>query len=94
MHMCDGRRLVAKDPGLDVHWSCFGVCYGHINNPLQAFTFVSCHGRKKNSVLGEEETRDKCEVLHFTQKLTDIRSHSKRSDHLDTRAFGNCKQRE
>lgn len=49
MYMCDCRRPVAKDPGLDVHWSRFGVCYGHIYDPLQAFKFISCHGRKKKN---------------------------------------------
>lgn len=42
VHMCDCRRPVAKDPGLDVHGPCFGVSYGHIYYPLQAFTFDAC----------------------------------------------------
>lgn len=49
MYMCDCRRPVAKDPGLDVHRSCFGVRYGHVYNPLQAFTFISCQGRNTNT---------------------------------------------
>lgn len=40
--MRDCRRPVAKDPGLNVHGSCFGVSYGHIYYPLQAFTFITC----------------------------------------------------
>lgn len=47
MYMCDCRRPVAKDPRLDVHRSCFGVRYGHIYNPLQAFTFINCHERRE-----------------------------------------------
>lgn len=39
VYMCDCSRPVAKDPGLDVHRLSFGVSYGHIYYPLQAFTF-------------------------------------------------------
>ena len=48
VYMCDCRRPVAKDPGLDVHGSCFGVRYGHIYYPLQAFTFITCERRNTN----------------------------------------------
>lgn len=47
MYMCDCRRPITKDPRLDVHWLCFGVRYGHVYNPLQAFTFINCHGERK-----------------------------------------------
>ena len=49
VYMCDCGRPVAEDPGLDVHGSCFGVSYGHIYYPLQAFTFITCHRRKTNT---------------------------------------------
>lgn len=39
VYVCDCRRPVAKDPGLDVHWLRFGISYSHIYYPLQAFTF-------------------------------------------------------
>lgn len=44
VYMCDCRRSVAKDPGLDVHGLGFGVGYGHIYDPLEAFTFTTCDG--------------------------------------------------
>lgn len=53
MYICDCRRPVAKDPRLDVHWLCFGVRYGHIYYPLQAFIFINCHERK-----GKKRTQD------------------------------------
>lgn len=51
VHMCDCRWPVAKDPGLDVHGPCFGVSYGHIYNPLQAFKFDAC---KENTNVGTQ----------------------------------------
>lgn len=57
MYVCDCRRPVAKDPGLDVHGSCFRVRYGHIYYPLQAFTLVTCHGRNTNTVKWVGRTR-------------------------------------
>lgn len=55
VYMCDCWRSVAKDPGLDVHWFCFGVGYGHVYNPLQASSFVACHRE-------EEKKKQICEV--------------------------------
>lgn len=57
VYMCDCGRPVAEDPGLDVHGSCFGVSYGHIYYPLQAFTFITCHGRKANKEKERKEFR-------------------------------------
>lgn len=44
VYMRDCRRSVAKDPGLDVHGLGFGVGYGHIYDPLQAFRLTTCDG--------------------------------------------------
>lgn len=44
VYVRDCRRSVAKDPGLDVHGLGFGVGYGHIYDPLQAFRLTTCDG--------------------------------------------------
>lgn len=48
--MCDCRRPVAKDPGLDVHGFGFGVGYGHIYDPLQTFTFTTWMADTKTQI--------------------------------------------
>lgn len=53
VYMRDCRRPVAKDPGLDVHGSCFGVSHGHIYYPLQAFTFITC--KEETQIQGQSK---------------------------------------
>lgn len=59
MHVCDCRRPVAKDPGLDVHGPGFWVRYCHIYYPLQAFAFAACKGEKKNTRMESEHVQKK-----------------------------------
>lgn len=64
MYVCDCRRSVAKDPGLDVHGFCFRVCYGHIYYPLQAFTLVTCHKENTHSKVSWEDKKTHEAVWH------------------------------
>lgn len=58
VHVRDCRRPVAKDPGLDVHGSGFGVSYCHIYYPLQAFTLVTCGGKREKSGRGQKALKN------------------------------------
>lgn len=55
--MRDCRRSVAKDPGLDVHGLGFGVGYGHIYDPLQAFRLTTCDGGHTHTNAAAESRR-------------------------------------
>lgn len=40
MYMCDSWFSVSKDPGLNIYGFSFGISYGCIYYPLEAFRFA------------------------------------------------------